>query len=329
MTEIKKVDLIIDLQYGSTGKGSLVGLLAYSGEYDTTIANPNTSSGHTCVCDKGTFIHKALPLGIVGDSVKTVMIGPGSVINIDVLEKEYNNAKELMGSKRLMIHPNALIVTQYHILTEQQILGHIGSTCTGGGAARVSKIWRDAKELPIAKFELGSDHKWVCTHDEWRDSIARSKRILIESSQGTSLSIDSKFYPCVTSRNVSTAGILSDCAVPIKMLDQVFGTVRTYPIRVAGTSGGCYDDQHEVSWEEIGQEKEYTTVTKKVRRVFTFSEKQIEEAIFENSVDSIFLNFCNYMGKKEVAEMVKIIESNKVRVKWQGWGAHVDDIYES
>jgi len=323
---MKKADLIIDLQYGSTGKGSIVGLLAQSGKYDVTVANPNTSSGHTCVCDKGTFIHKALPLGIVGDEVKIVMIGPGSVINIDVLEKEYDNAKELMRTKRILIHPNACIVTKGHIEIEKQILGHIGSTCTGGGAARVAKIWRQMEDLPVAKSVLGINHKWVCTHNEWNLALKNAKNILIESSQGTSLSIDSKFYPKVTSRPVSTAAIMSDCAVPIGMLREVIGTVRTYPIRVAGTSGGCYDDQVETSWEEIDQEKEYTTVTKKERRVFTFSRKQIEEAVFENSVNSIFLNFCNYCTDEEVKVIMDDIEFTNAEIKWVGWGPHTNQI---
>jgi adenylosuccinate synthase len=45
---------------------------------------------------------------------------------------------------------------------------------------------------------------------------------------------------------------------------EVWVVLRTHPIRIAGDSGPL---ESETSWEKLGLEPEYTTVTKKIRRV--------------------------------------------------------------
>ena len=83
--------------------------------------------------------------------------------------------------------------------------------------------------------------------------------------------------------------------------------LRTFPIRVGnindestgrelGFSGGHYPDQKEVSWDELGVEAEITTVTKRVRRVFTFSRLQILDTFSLVRPDVVFLSFCNYFS---------------------------------
>ena len=92
-----------------------------------------------------------------------------------------------------------------------------------------------------------------------------------------------------------------------------------------GTSGPCYHDQDEISWEDIGIEPELTTVTKLPRRVFTFSETQIAEAVEANGVDHVFLNFANYCSEEEVEEIVGIIEEY-ADVSMLGYGPSISDV---
>jgi len=83
--------------------------------------------------------------------------------------------------------------------------------------------------------------------------------------------------------------------------------VRTYPIRVGSTensSGPCYVDKHELSWEDLGVEPEMTTVTKRVRRVFTWSNVQFMDAVFANSPSVIFCNFLNYLKPEDVHDFI-------------------------
>jgi hypothetical protein len=61
------------------------------------------------------------------------------------------------------------------------------------------------------------------------------------------------------------------------------------------SSGEWYEDQQEVTWEALGIEPELTTVTKRIRRVATFSEEQLFEALRANDPDWIAVNFLNYL----------------------------------
>lgn len=69
-----------------------------------------------------------------------------------------------------------------------------------------------------------------------------------------------------------------------------------------GYSGDCYDDQKEVSWKHITEAAganmaivEYTTVTKRIRRVFSFSKKQFLESISTMGVTDICVMFADYI----------------------------------
>jgi adenylosuccinate synthase len=97
------------------------------------------------------------------------------------------------------------------------------------------------------------------------------------------------------------------------------------PIRVGGDSGGCYPDQEELSWEELGLEPEVTTVTNRVRRVFTYSRAQIEESCWWCQPDLVFLNFANYMTKEETAQIVAHIDDIST-VRWVGFGPTYHDV---
>jgi adenylosuccinate synthase len=193
--------------------------------------------------------------------------------------------------------------------------------------------------------------RFVVTTEEWHNLVDKAENIMIEGAQGYSLSIYHGFYPYTTSRDVSTMQILADAGVSMtkvlkaksKNAFHVYGTARTYPIRVAnryadnGTevkltewSGPCYEDQREISFTDIGQPQEYTTVTNLPRRVFTFSETQIQEAIWYNGVDRVFLNFVNYVrDEAEIVRILNAIESIEgCRIAAIGLGPTESDVLE-
>jgi adenylosuccinate synthase len=141
-------------------------------------------------------------------------------------------------------------------------------------------------------------HAHPAPHEKW----------LVEVSQGYSLGIDKGFYPYCTSRNCDVAAALSDAGVHPSEYRSSLMVVRCHPIRVAGNSGPCYADQHELTWEELGQTPERTTVTNKVRRVFTWSNLQFEASLKANRPDAIFLNFCNYMSDDMLIQRTRDIK---------------------
>ena len=74
-------------------------------------------------------------------------------------------------------------------------------------------------------------------------------------------------------------------------------------------------------------EPELTTVTKLPRRVFTWSKYQIQRAISENNVKSVFLNFCNYIKDPSVlGQMENDIREAGARVAWWGFGPRDSDV---
>lgn len=346
---MKELHVITDLQFGSTGKGLLAGYLAKKLRPDTLICAWSPNAGHTFIDENNVkYINTAIPNGIVADSIKRVLIGPGAVINPDALLREIEcYAVDLFGVE-IMIHENAAVVTQEHRDEEARGMFKIGSTMKGVGAAVIEKIRRNPTSNIIARDTLVSTplEGYVVSKEIYNRAIDEAGVTILEGAQGFSLSINQGFYPFTTSRDCTTAQLLSDCAIPGKSYaaTRIYGCARTYPIRVAnrydengkmiGTSGPCYNDQEEISWDRLGIKPELTTVTQLPRRIFTFSEQQIQEAIRMNGVDEVFLNFANYIGLDNSPDAMKLEEYKHIinqagaELTMLGWGPTVNDVEE-
>jgi adenylosuccinate synthase len=189
---------------------------------------------------------------------------------------------------------------------------------------------------------------------------------LHEGSQGYALSIDhGSHYPFCTSRNCTLQAAMDHMAVPPSMIGDVYMNLRTVPIRVGnvvedgeqkGYSGDFYPDCKELTWEQVADqagmpdeekkilaERERTTVTKRIRRVATFSWIGLQDAVRTNGVTKISVNFVQYLnwkdhgirGGKEALEKLssesrqfidKVEEIAQVPVVLIGTGADHDDI---
>jgi hypothetical protein len=96
--------------------------------------------------------------------------------------------------------------------------------------------------------------------------------------------------------------------IPYTLIGDVIGVSRVYPIRVGnvegGKSGDVYSDSHEISWEELSAKigrpvKEMTTVTKRVRRIFTFSKQGFNLGVRRNGINVMFMTFVDYLTEDE------------------------------
>lgn len=354
MSNFQSGNLIIDLQFGSTGKGLIAGYLAERDAPDTLITAWAANAGHTYIDRDGRkFVHTMLANGIVSRSLRRVLIGPGSVIDPVNLRREMDEAGTLMDGVDVLIHPSAAIIEQRHRDEEAGPMTKIGSTKKGCGAAAIHRIRRDPDDMNTAwcgdqphplLIEQGLGDK-VATREQYINAVLDARRIQIEGAQGYSLSMYHGFYPYTTSRDVTVHQVLADCGVPLGIGRElvVVGTARTYPIRVAnrfdeqggqvGWSGPCYPDQREISFEEIGQEVELTTVTKLPRRIFTLSHLQLAEAVRMNGVDELFLNFVNYVPSPERREFIARVrqtlsEAGSARLAYMGYGPTHRDVVE-
>lgn len=348
---MKTLDLILDLQFGSTGKGLIAGFLAETKGYDTIITAWAPNAGHTYVSRDGEkWVNIATPNGVISPKVQRVLLGPGSIIDPVLLESEWRRYLDFCQNAnqqpaRLFIHPNAAVVTQQHRDLEAGPMTKIGSTKKGVGEAAIQRIRRDPDNMNTASEALNGTWlaHFVCSRVDYDQQLEAAEDVLIEGAQGASLSMYHGFYPYTTSRDVSTLQILADCGVPASWARRVnvIGTLRTFPIRVAnrfdetgkqvGWSGPCYSDQQEIQWSDIGRSPELTTVTKLPRRLFTFSMTQVLEAVERNGVHELFVNFANYLPSSEATvrflDQLNLACASKLcRVSHVGFGPTFHDV---
>lgn len=326
---------ILDLQFGSTGKGLLAGYLARQRKPDGVVAAFGPNAGHTFIDGAGRkFVHIMMPMGVLSPEIKTVFIGPGAVVHPGILLAEVQDLRSMGYRFDLLIHEHACVVSDRHRKAEAEYGARIGSTQKGVGEALMERLLRDPHGKIVARDALKFTplEGNVVSVVDYNDAMDKIKLLQIEGAQGFSLSMYHGFYPYCTSRDCTLWQLLADCAVPTVKGSKIwsYGVARTYPIRVnnkTGYSGPAYFDQEEVKWETLGLEPELTTVTKLPRRLFTFSLEQIKQAVRMNSTDAIFLNFCNYdeVGAEGVKRQ---IESIGVPVQWRGWGPAESDIRE-
>lgn len=249
-------------------------------------------------------------------------------------ELDENPVVTARGRSCFAIHPNAAIITpdcRGAEMHDDSAQTKIASTRKGVGEALSRKVLRSgflAKDLvrPVHWFgpEIHRLQQYVRRID-LNEQMQRGASVLVEVPQGHSLSIDGPFYPHVTSRNCTVGQAMSDAGIHPHFYHQSMMVIRTFPIRVGNipvsgrevmspivpddergewplvdgkpthSSGPHFPDQREISWDELGVKAEITTVTKRVRRVFTFSEQQVMEAIAQTRPAVIYLTFCDYL----------------------------------
>lgn len=340
-----KYDVLVDLQFGSTGKGLLAGYLGVENEYEIAISANMPNAGHTAYSpgpSKKMFVHKVLPSAIFGKELRILAIGPGAVFDIDRLEAEWKAVCEYRSGLLLVIHETAALLTNLHREIEARTLSGISSTMQGSAAAMVDRIMRRSGAIvkdhydPIMARLVKYGSVVIVNHTKWLDIITTGGDALVEGSQGYSLGISAGFYPYCTSRDCTPARVIADCGLPVKKLGKVYGVARVHPIRVGNTpdghSGDWYPDQQELTFASLGVPEELTTVTQRVRRIASFSEMQIAEAMQMAMPDEIFLNFCQYDERAALGAVQAINrQAGKLgcsRVTFTGWGALSSDIVE-
>lgn len=330
-----KATVVFGGQFGSEGKGLLASYLALKERFTlcTTDAGPN--AGHTAVMpngDKVVTFH--LPMAGVLSPQATIWLNGGAVINPEILMKEIRSMEDLGFNirERLKIHFNAALITSEDILSEKisgSAMSQISSTQKGVGAAAVRRMLRKPGTRTAADY------------DDLRPFIADfsaafSDNVCVEVAQGFSLNINSMFYPFTTFRCCNPAQGLMNAGLPTTIDHDVWAVLRTNPIRVGSLpnswSGDVFGDQEETTWEELRQEPQYTTVTNRMRRVFTYSFLQVEQMIRETRPSHVLLNFAQYATVENLNKMVAHIcdYSNTIwgfnPIVMGGFGPRAEDV---
>ena len=327
------VDVIVGGQYGSEGKGQVAAYL--SREYDLLVRVGGPNAGHKIPEEPDSYTHHHLPSGTRKCDAK-ILLGPGMVIHVEGLLNEIFECN--VDHERLSIDHNAMIIEENDIEYERGLIERIGSTGKGVGHATARKVLRTsdvklARDIPELKPYIKQPAIKIL-----ENAIANNKRILLEGTQGTGLSIHHGWYPYVTSRETTVSGCLADAGIPPHLVRRVIMVSRTYPIRVQSPSDGTSGPMsQQITLEEIAsrsgkeisilKETEITSTTRRPRRIGEFDWALIKKAAFLNGATDIALTFTDYISNKnesarrfeqltsETIEMIEEIEQvTKARV---------------
>lgn len=299
------VTAVVGGQFGSEGKGAVVGHMASGASVHVRVGAAN--AGHTLYVDGEKHVLQQLPCAAYANPWAKLVLGAGAMISLDVLNREIEEnirwrKDRGLPNLKLYVDHRAHVVTEEHVRQEQatDLAERIGSTSAtareGIGAAQAARVMRVGY-----RQVKGTDLQYGLLQDTVRDlhdAVALDTHILLEGTQGAGLSNTTGFYPYVTSRNTTASGLAADCGFGPADIDHVIVVLRTFPIRVAGNSGPFWPDSAEKHWEDMGinPDTERTTVTKKVRRVATFSYDQAKQAARLNSASEFALMFADYLA---------------------------------
>lgn len=299
-----RVTALIGGQFGSEGKGVVSAHVA--DKYGVYVRTGGPNAGHSFVFKNKLYKMQCLPCGWINEDA-VLVLGPGAVVNPDVLIREIKMIEEVYPDirDRILVDERATALLPEHVRAEGHTKGEIhqriGSTGEGVGAARLARIGRDSDTC----YRMGDvsfpDEYRGMLHPDTPMALRAARRsgvnIMLEGTQGFGLSLTHGFWPYVTSHDTNAAQLCADAGLPPTALTDVVMVARTYPIRVAGNSGPLAG---ETTWEKmskhVGKEvEERTTVTKLVRRIGEWDETLLDMACTVNDPDEIVLTFLDYL----------------------------------
>ena len=300
-TVVPLVDVLIGGQYGSEGKGHIASYLSTEYDYLVRVGGPN--AGHKVFEKPEPYTFHILPSGTGRNESAKIILGPGIVINLERLRKEINFYEVEVG--RLFIDEQAMIIEESDPGNEAELVNNISSTGQGVGYATARRIMYRGVEnkVRLARDIMELKHYVCSTANVFEDAYSKNSKILLEGTQGTSLSLYHGQYPFVTSRDTTVAGCISEAGISPRHIRKIIMVCRTYPIRVGGPSGPMNGviSKREISrrsnipYSEI-KKVERTSTTGRPRRISEFDWLQLKKSIQLNGPTDIAITFADYFG---------------------------------
>ena len=281
--------------FGDEGKGKIISYLAIKDNPKIIVrggAGPN--AGHTIRDGEKIYKVRMLPSGFLNKNAK-VMIGPGVVINPDVLKKEI---EDFGAAGRSFIDKHCGVIEESHLNRDSkgELKEKIGSTGSGTGPANADRAMR---VLKLAKDFDTLSSLTVDVPEEINSALSANENVLIEGTQGTFLSLWHGTYPFVTSKDVTASGICADVGLEPTKIDEVIVVFKSYVTRV-GT--GPLDNELSLEDAEKRGWSEFGTVTGRQRRAADFDFELARRAIMLNgatqlSITKLDVLFSDCAGK--------------------------------
>jgi adenylosuccinate synthase len=279
------VTIVVGGQYGSEGKGKVVALLADESDRPWLVRCGGPNSGHTVTINGEEVVLRQVPCCTEPTRAK-FFIAAGCAVDESVLIAEL----DFLGIEpdRIVVDPRAVLVTDRDREAEENELRYMASTCSGTGESLRRRMSRRS-DVGLVKDsdKLRSRCRIQTVASVLHDGIDHGRTIIIEGSQGFGLSLlHGPAYPFVTSRDTTASGFASEVGISPRDITDIVMVVRTFPIRVGGTSGPL---RNEISWDDVRRisgapevRPEYTSVTKRLRRVAEFRLEEVKLACAYN-----------------------------------------------
>jgi len=320
--------------FGDEGKGKIISYLAIKDNPKIIVrggAGPN--AGHTIRDGDKVYKVRMLPSGFLNKNAK-VMIGPGVVINPDILKKEI---QDFNVSGRTFIDKHCGIIEETHLTRDSkgELKEKIGSTGSGTGPANADRAMR---VLKLAKDIDSLSSLIIDVPQAINSALSANEHVLVEGTQGTFLSLWHGTYPFVTSKDVTASGICADVGLGPTKVDEVIVVFKSYVTRV-----GTGPLENELSLDEAEKKgwSEFGTVTGRQRRAADFDFDLARRAIMLNGATQISITkldvlYTDCAGEtlfdnlsKEAKAFIKNIEDKlNTPVTIIGTGPDINDVID-
>ena len=291
------VTVVVGGQFGSEGKGKICAHLAMTDNVDYMVRCGGPNSGHTVDVQGRRYQLRQVPAGFINPHTR-LLVAPGALVDPEVFLQEV----ELCGldPSRIGIDRNAGVIEKVDWDNERTLglAERLGSTATGVGSAVSRRVLREP-DFCLAENHPALSPFVTSVRDELSEAVQLDHSIVVEGTQGFGLSLyHAEEWPYRTSRDTTAHSFLGEVGLGVRDYDIVMA-IRTYPIRVAGKSGPLPD---EITWEDVRLESgypypiaEFTTTTKRLRRVARFDWSVVDQAVAANSPTQIALHGADYI----------------------------------
>lgn len=251
---------ILGLAWGDEAKAAVAHRMAP--DFDFVIRTSGGSNcGHTIYDNGKKYVHHLLPCLDFNFKNTKAFLGSGMVVSLEELLAEITEINKSFDSigNRIIIDPDAFIVTKFHKRMDAQTNSHIGTTnkgigptysdktarrgirinhllrnldCTGllSHLATLEEINEYIAELKTIVSKLVDSGVQFIPSLAMKDEFLRSK-LLFEGAQGALLSLEHGSFPYVTSSDCTVSGAYASGFNFLK-IDKIYGITKCYVTKV-------------------------------------------------------------------------------------------------
>jgi len=282
---------IIGGQWGDEAKGLISSYITFRDKAKLVCKGgigPNAEHG-IFTSDNSYLKVNQLPLGWLFNPDTQIRIGSG--VALDTIKFFYECEKYKLFD-RVKVDYRCPILTQEHIDAERNSkhINSISSTFSGSGFCRADFVNRKAKQAR----DIPELKNYITDVGLEINEVAKDNIIVIESSQGTFLSLAiSSDYPNTTSDNVTTCAVADDVLLNWRYIKDVILAVKTMPTREGIGSMGS----RELSLDEIKDKGlvEISSIGGVIRRKSeSINFELLKYAVMINGATQIALTFCEH-----------------------------------